>query len=321
MPSPYNPIKTTWTASALATVTARDYADSASQSDWTVVIGPSRVWDGCRFEPAPRALRRVWRLLAAPQSLRRHRCGRGPRRLPERAERHRPRGVPAAPDTMIAHLVLALAAAAAHASGAAVCAPRSAPLARSRLPLRRSSGAARMEAEAAVAEGGPAKWFVAGQHVGPQAPGQPSDKPYSNMIKLNPVEAVKLNSGPPGSQLLSPLKEELPVRAARRATFATRARSVRRARHVAAAGSAARRRAARCERPRRARRLRRRRSSSALTPRRLRAPSRLLCPAVPSRASHAALCSPPAPVPRPPFRPARPPRLPSPSALPSPVPD
>lgn len=114
---------------------------------------------------------------------------------------------------MLGATMLVFALACLHAASAAVAASRSVPSMRSRLAVRRSPAAVRMGAAESATEGGPAKWFAGGQTVGPQAPGQPADKPYTNMIKLNPVEAVKLASGPADKQLLSPLKEEMPVRA------------------------------------------------------------------------------------------------------------
>jgi len=54
-----------------------------------------------------------------------------------------------------------------------------------------------------------APWMVPGQKYGPQAPGQPADKPYTNLEKLNGVEPVKRDSGPVGSQLLEPLKTDM----------------------------------------------------------------------------------------------------------------
>jgi hypothetical protein len=63
------------------------------------------------------------------------------------------------------------------------------------------------DAEAAAAE-----WMSPGQKFGPQRPGQPADKPYTNLAKLNSVEAVKRDSGPVDAQLVHPLKEEMTVR-------------------------------------------------------------------------------------------------------------
>jgi len=55
----------------------------------------------------------------------------------------------------------------------------------------------------------PSSFMVPGQKYGPQAPGQPADKPYTNIDKLNAVEPVKRDSGPVDAQLMQPLKDDM----------------------------------------------------------------------------------------------------------------
>jgi sulfite reductase (ferredoxin) len=108
---------------------------------------------------------------------------------------------------MLSPLLFALAVGGSHA--AVTVSPRAAaPLASSRLAragARAGAPSARMSAGADSGK----PWMVEGQKFGPQHPGQPAVKPYTNLDKIGPVEAVKRDSGPAHAQLASPLKEEM----------------------------------------------------------------------------------------------------------------
>ncbi|KAJ1630477.1 hypothetical protein T492DRAFT_1002682 [Pavlovales sp. CCMP2436] len=101
----------------------------------------------------------------------------------------------------LALFALALAAAPAAAL-------RSAPRVHSRV-LSNSNGIRASPLMVATEEASTLPWMVGGQKFGPQAPAHAMEKPYTNTVKLNPVEAIKRDSGPPGSQLISPLREEM----------------------------------------------------------------------------------------------------------------